>query len=161
VLADAPEMNAEELACCRANWNNVILEGRKPGQVIGMGCGERKEPLAQVGKALFADLQRVAKVLDSCSGTKYLEVCLKLEEMFDNPQLTFSGRLLEKIKAQGIGGYGLSLAEEYHQQLVNTAYEVLTDDAFEHERISSIKRQADLEKSDTISFDEYLKLHAG
>ncbi len=38
---------------------------------------------------------------------------------------------------------------------------MLTDDAFEHERISSIKRQADLEKSDTISFDEYLKLHAG
>lgn len=95
VLADAPEMSASELACCRSNWNNVILEGRKPGQVIGMGCGERREPLAQVGKALFADLKRVANVLDCCSGTKYMEVCVKLEEMFDNPELTFSGRLLE------------------------------------------------------------------
>lgn len=161
VLADAPEMSASELACCRSNWNNVILEGRKPGQVIGMGCGDVKEPLAQVGKALFADLQRVAKVLDCCSETKYLEVCLNLEQMFDNPELTFSGRLLEQIKAQGIGHYGLSLAEQYYQELINSPYETLTENEFDHERISSIKRQADLENSDTISFDEYVKIHAG
>ncbi len=55
--------------------------------------------------------------------------------MFDNPAINLLWQIIRrKIKAQGIGGYGLSLAEEYHQQLVNTAYEVLTDDAFEHER---------------------------
>ncbi len=47
-------MNAEELACCRANWNNVILEGRKPGQkLLAWVVVKEKEPLAQVGKSAF------------------------------------------------------------------------------------------------------------
>ncbi|MCI4192822.1 glutamate--cysteine ligase, partial [Dickeya dianthicola] len=29
-LADAPEMSEAELLCTRKNWNQVILEGRKP-----------------------------------------------------------------------------------------------------------------------------------
>ncbi|MGQ3520041.1 glutamate--cysteine ligase, partial [Acinetobacter baumannii] len=63
-LADAPEMTSDELLCTRKNWNRVILEGRKPGQTIGIGCGASHEPLEKVGKALFADLRRVAEVLD-------------------------------------------------------------------------------------------------
>lgn len=38
VLADAPEMSADELLCTRTNWNRVILEGRKPGLTLGIGC---------------------------------------------------------------------------------------------------------------------------
>ncbi len=37
-LADAPEMSSSELACTRVNWNRVILEGRKPGLTLGIGC---------------------------------------------------------------------------------------------------------------------------
>ncbi|MBL3036173.1 glutamate--cysteine ligase, partial [Klebsiella pneumoniae] len=49
-LADAPEMSSDELLCTRTNWNRVILEGRKPGLTLGIGCESAQFPLAQVGK---------------------------------------------------------------------------------------------------------------
>ncbi len=64
-LADAPEMSSSELACTRVNWNRVILEGRKPGLTLGIGCETAQFPLPQVGKDLFRDLKRVAQTLDS------------------------------------------------------------------------------------------------
>ncbi|NHB98330.1 glutamate--cysteine ligase [Photorhabdus stackebrandtii] len=161
VLAEAPEMSSDELECCRKNWNRVILEGRKPGQMIGFGCGSVEEPLAKVGKELFNDLKRVAEILDSCSGTQYRKVCEELIAMFDDSSLTLSARVLEKMKTQGIGGFGLELADKYHHQLINEKYEVISDKQFAIERRASLERQDALEHEDTISFDEYLKQQAG
>ncbi|KAA1181117.1 glutamate--cysteine ligase [Photorhabdus heterorhabditis] len=161
VLAEAQEMSSDELDCCRKNWNRVILEGRKPEQVIGLGCGSVEEPLAKVGKKLFNDLKRVAVILDSCSGTQYQKVCEELIAMFDDSSLTLSARVLEKMKTQGIGSFGLELADEYHQQLINEEYEVISDEQFAIERRASVERQDALEQEDTINFDEYLKQQTG
>ncbi|WP_118986823.1 glutamate--cysteine ligase [Photorhabdus sp. CRCIA-P01] len=161
VLAEAPEMGSDELDCCRKNWNRVILEGRKPEQMIGLGCGSVEEPLVNVGKKLFSDLKRVATILDSCSGTQYQKVCEELIAMFDDSSLTLSARVLEKVKSQGIGGFGLELADEYRQQLINEEYEVISDEQFAIERRTSVERQDALEREDTMSFDEYLKQQTG
>ena len=161
VLADAPEMSADELACARHNWNRVILEGRKPGQEIGIGCGREKQPLQKVGHALFNDLLRVADVLDTCSGTQYREVCEALKAQFDDPELTFSGRMLALIKEAGIGSYGLALADRYHEELTHEPYEVISEADFAEQWQASVDKQKAMEESDTISFDEYLALHGG
>ena len=161
VLADAPEMSADELACSRHNWNRVILEGRKPGQVIGIGCGREKQPLQKVGHALFNDLLRVADVLDSCSGMHYRQVCEALTAQFDDPELTFSGRMLALIKESGIGSYGLALADRYYDELSHEPYEVISEADFEEQRQASVDKQKAMEESDTLSFDEYLALHGG
>ncbi|MDC9605020.1 glutamate--cysteine ligase [Xenorhabdus griffiniae] len=159
-LADAPEMGNEELACCRGNWNKVILEGRKPGLSIGLGCGIEQQPLKIVGQELFRDLERVAEVLDACSGTQYQSVCKELVNMFEDPSLTFSARVLDKMKSQGIVGFGLELADQYHNELIEEHYSILSDENFSVEREVSVSRQYDLEQQDNMSFEEYLKLHA-
>ncbi|CDG16905.1 glutamate--cysteine ligase [Xenorhabdus doucetiae] len=160
-LADAPEMGSEELACCRGNWNKVILEGRKPGLSIGLGYGIEQQPLKVVGQELFRDLERVAEVLDACSGTQYQSVCKELVSMFEDPSLTFSARVLDKMKSQGIVGFGLDLADQYHNKLIEEHYSILNDETFSVERESSISRQHSLEQQDNMSFEAYLKLHAG
>ncbi|MBE8596736.1 glutamate--cysteine ligase [Xenorhabdus sp. BG5] len=160
-LADAPEMGNEELACCRGNWNKVILEGRKPGLSIGLGYGIEQQPLKIVGQELFRDLERVAEVLDACSGTQYQLVCKELVNMFEDPSLTFSARVLDKMKSQGIVGFGLELAGQYHNELIEEHYSILNDENFSVEREASVSRQHDLEQQDNMSFEEYLKLHAG
>ena len=125
-LADAPEMNSDELRCTRQNWNRVILEGRKPGQTIGIGCYDERKPLDQVGKDLFADLNRVAQVMDSQNGDHlYQDVCKELVAAFDDPELTYSARILKALKQQGVGNLGLELAEKYRQMLVSEPLEVL------------------------------------
>ncbi|CNG22855.1 glutamate--cysteine ligase [Yersinia similis] len=161
VLADAPEMSSDELLCTRKNWNRVILEGRKPGQTIGMGCSDSRQPLEKVGKALFADLRRVAEVLDGSDSTAYQQVCDELVALFDDPELTFSARILKVMQEKGIGGVGLELAEHYREMLQNEPLELLTEEQLSAERDASRRRQHELELKDKLSFEEYLALHGG
>lgn len=156
-LADAPEMSSDELLCTRQNWNRVILEGRKPGQTIGMGCDDARKPLAEVGKALFADLRRVAEVLDSQNGNhEYQDVCSQLVVGFDDPDQTYSARILREIKAAGKGSLGLEWADKYRQMLLQESLEILTPEALAAECAASWQRQRDLEANDKLSFEEYL-----
>ncbi|MCE1704383.1 glutamate--cysteine ligase, partial [Enterobacter hormaechei] len=89
------------------------------------------------------------------------KVCEELIATFDDSSLTLSARVLEKMKSQGIGGFGLELADEYHQQLISEKYEVISDEQFAIERRASVERQDALEREDTMSFDEYLKQQTG
>lgn len=158
VLADAPEMNNAELICCQRNWNRIIISGRKPGQTISIGCDNKCYPLSVIGHQLFADLLRVAKVLDEQNGNnQYQSVCYTLQTSFDNPELTLSGRWLQAIKDTGQNDIGLFLADKYHQQLITSPLQVLTEAQLDQESHDSLLRQQILEKSDTINFDEFLK----
>lgn len=156
-LADAPELSASELLCSRKNWNRVVMEGRKPGLVIGVGCSDTEHPLVEVGKALFADLRRVAEVLDSNEGsTQYQQVCDQLVASFDDPELTYSARILHAIKENGLTGAGVALAEQYRQMLCAEPLEILTEADFTQQVQESVAAQQALEASDSISFEDYL-----
>ncbi len=156
-LADAPEMSAEELMCTRTNWNSVILEGRKPGLMLSVDCGAAHIPLAEVGKALFQDLRRVAEILDGNNHNQlYRQASDALVAAFDNPELTFSARILQGMQEHGIGGLGLKLANDYRRMLCDEPLEILTEDALAAEQALSWQRQREREAADTMSFDEYL-----
>ncbi|MGP1930194.1 MAG: glutamate--cysteine ligase [Arsenophonus sp. ET-YP4-MAG3] len=161
VLADVPKMDEKELNYYQKNWNRVILEGRKPGQIIGIGCGESMRPLKEVGQILFDDLIRVAKVLDVIDNSRYHEICVQLIAMFENPELTYSGQILSTMIDQNVSQYGLKLAKTYYQQLTNEPYEVITDTEFINVRYASIYNQLAIEQTDKISFEKYLKIHLG
>lgn len=157
-LVDAPEMSSEELLCTRSNWNRVILQGRKPGLMLGMGCGAAQFPLPKVGSDLFRDLRRVAQTLDGVyGGDDYQKVCDELVVCFDNPELTLSARILCSMIEQGIGETGRTLAEKYRTLLREEALEILTVADFAAERDASWVMQQQIEASDSEPFDEWLK----
>ncbi|OON36549.1 glutamate--cysteine ligase [Izhakiella australiensis] len=157
-LADAPDMSSEELLCTRKNWNRVILEGRKPGLLMSIGCEESQRPLAEMGKALFEDFRSVARILDEQQGSNdYQQVCDLLAACFDDPELTYSARILHAMKDTGIVGTGLALAEQYRHMLTEEAFEILTPDSFTEEAKNSWAKQKDIEASDTLSFEDYLE----
>lgn len=156
-LADAPEMSSDELQCSRQNWNRVVLEGRKPDLKIAVGCGEAEYSLVEVGKTLFADLRRVAEALDSNQGTtEYQQVCDELVASFDDPELTYSARILKAMKESGVTGTGIALAEQYQQLLVNEQLEVLKPEDFARQAQASVAAQQQLEANDTLDFETYL-----
>ncbi|OCG02850.1 glutamate--cysteine ligase [Gilliamella sp. wkB112] len=157
-LAPAPEMSSDELECAKRNWNRVVIEGRKPGLKIGFGCDNYYEPLAKVGHDLFKDLLRVADVLDHQDDKQnYRKVCERLDLMFDQPELTLSARTLQSISDLGTADFGLALANQYKKQLMSEPLELLTDSDFIHQRDLSLEKQKKKEKSDTMSFDQYLQ----
>lgn len=157
-LAPAPEMSSDELECAKLNWNRVIMEGRKPGQTIGLGCDDYREPLAKVGHDLFKDLLRVADVLDHLDNSQpYRQVCERLNVMFDQPELTLSAKTLDAISHSGIEKFGFTLAEQYKQELLAKPLALLTEQDFVQQRNLSLAKQQQREANDTLSFDEYLK----
>lgn len=157
-LAPAPEMSSDELQCAKVNWNRVIMEGRKPGQIISMGCDSYQQPLAKVGHDLFKDLLQVADVLDHKDDQKrYRKVCERLDTMFDNPELTLSARTLQAISDVGTATFGLALAKQYKQQLNAEPLQLLTETDFSYQKRQSLEKQLLKEQNQTMSFDEYLR----
>ncbi|ELQ6226558.1 glutamate--cysteine ligase [Cronobacter turicensis] len=160
-LADAPEMSSDELLCTRANWNRVILEGRKPGLTLGIGCETAQFPLEKVGKDLFRDLRRVAQTLDGIhGGQEYQQVCDRLVACFDDPELTYSARILRSMIENGIGGTGRMLADNYRTMLREEPLQTLHEDDFRQEQAASLARQREIEAADTEPFDEWLTKQA-
>ncbi|MDK1226833.1 glutamate--cysteine ligase [Cronobacter turicensis] len=160
-LADAPEMSSDELLCTRANWNRVILEGRKPGLTLGIGCETAQFPLEKVGKDLFRDLRRVAQTLDGIhGGQEYQQVCDRLVACFDDPALTYSARILRSMIENGIGGTGRMLADNYRTMLREEPLQTLHEEDFRQEQAASLARQREIEAADTEPFDEWLTKQA-
>ena len=93
-------------------------------------------------------------------GDAYQEVCDQLVECFDNPELTFSARILRSMIDQGIGGTGRSLAAEYREMLMHEPLEVLSEADFVAERDASVVRQKEIEAADTESFEAFLARQA-
>ncbi|EOC0416889.1 glutamate--cysteine ligase [Cronobacter malonaticus] len=160
-LADAPEMSSDELLCTRTNWNRVILEGRKPGLTLGIGCETAQFPLEKVGKDLFRDLRRVAQTLDGINGgQEYQQVCDRLVACFDDPELTYSARILRSMIENGIGGTGRMLADNYRNMLREEPLQALHEEDFRQEQAASLARQREIEAADTEPFDEWLAKQA-
>jgi glutamate--cysteine ligase len=114
-----------------------------------------------VGKDLFADLRRVAQTLDSIDGGEaYQKVCDELVASFDNPELTFSARILRSMLESGIGGTGKALGDEYRTMLREEPLEILSEADFEAEREASWARQRQIEAADTEPFSELVARHA-
>ncbi|WMY96364.1 MAG: glutamate--cysteine ligase [Arsenophonus sp.] len=157
VLADAPMMDQKELYKCQKNWNRVILEGRKPGQIITVNYGKSVSSLKKIIKKLFDDLLKIANVLDISGNTHYCEIFSQLIVMIENPELTYSGQLLPLMIEEGIIQYGLKLANIYYQELKNEPYEIITNMEFLNVSNASIVEQLKMEKEDTINFDVYLQ----
>jgi glutamate--cysteine ligase len=159
-LADAPYMNAQEVLCTRSNWNKVILEGRKPGLTLEVDCGSPQQPLADIGKSLFHDLRRVAVIIDNNNNNQqYQQACDALVASFDDPELTYSARILQAMQQQGIATLGLNLANEYRQTLCTEPLDVLNEEQFATEQAASWLRQREIEAADKLSFEQYLAQH--
>lgn len=153
-LADSPTMSNDELLCTRENWNRVILQGRKPGLLLSVGCETARYPLDEAGTALFSALGQLAKILDSInSDNQYQQVCEQLLPCFAQPELTLSARVLQNRMMEN----GMQLAQQYRQQLSGEALEILTDDDFDKQRQCALQRQQELEMQSAPPFDQWLQ----
>ncbi|MXP67772.1 glutamate--cysteine ligase [Pantoea sp. Aalb] len=152
ILADSPEMSTNELTCIRKTWNRIVLEGRKPDQIIIFGCQENEYKLLEIVEALFADLYRIAKILDrSHAITHYQHLCKQLFKSFKDPELTYSARILQLIKKNGLIETGMSLSNKYYSLLFKEPLEIFTNDDFTRQAHESIIAQKILEIKDRFN----------
>lgn len=87
-------------------------------------------------------------------------MCDELVASFDDPELTFSARILRSMLEEGIGGTGRELADQYRTMLREEPLEILREDDFIAEREASVKRQQKVEAEDSEPFEALLARHA-
>ncbi len=157
-LKESAPMKEGDLECWRNNWNNVILEGRKPGLEFKLCCDQAPNSLVHWGKLMFAQLQEIAIEMDKAhGGNDYQSVCQTLSSWIDDPELTISGRLLNNIRqAGGIGKVGCQLGEQYRDELLAHQYQVYNQQMMEAEVVRSRQAQQEIENADQLSFDDFL-----
>ncbi|MFO6422761.1 glutamate--cysteine ligase [Motilimonas sp. KMU-193] len=141
----------------KANFTKVVLEGRKPGLTLEISREEMTIPAW--GEKLLGEWQQVAAILDRDNHTQDFSKALNaLAPSFEDPELTLSGQLLEKLKANGLdnGDFAMQLSQRYQQVLLEQDYQFWSEQDFIDFKLASEKQQAEIEAADTLSFDEFL-----
>ncbi len=157
-LSDSEPMGGCELECWRANWRKVIAEGRKPGLDLQIGCNGEELAMTEWANRVFAEFAEVAKVMDLANGNNtYSDVIAELAEWITHPEKTFSAQMLEQIKEKGgIGSVGRYLNQHHDDFYKQYQLRYFSKEVLEQEVIDSVKRQEELEASDSVDFDTFL-----
>jgi len=160
LIKDVGPTSNNELCCWKDNWNRVIKEGRKPGLMLALGgCSKNELTLSDYTKQIFSDLQLIAIEMDIANGgEKYQQTCKELMTWIENPELTISGRLLEKTRELGgIGQVGCAYGSQYREYHLTNNYTVYSEKEMLNEVDTSIRAQEEIEQSDKLNFDEFLE----
>jgi len=150
-------MDAEQYHETEVNLSAVVDHGRDPELMLL----NVQQPIGLSTWALqmFSEMQEVALVLDNANSTTDYSVALELEKQkIIDPSLTPSAKILERLVRQQSdnGSFGLALAEDYKQQLIDSDYEFMNAEVLaEHARLS-IDKQRIIEQQDNVSFDDFL-----
>lgn len=157
-LSDSDLMGGCELECWRANWRKVIVEGRKPGLELQIGCQGEVLGLTEWAHRVFAEFAEVAKVLDLAhGGTQYSDVVSELVTWIDQPEKTLSAQMLDQIREKGgIGSVGRFLNQHHDDFYQQYQMRYFSTEQLEQESVDSVKKQQALEVSDSVDFDTFL-----
>ncbi|WP_073580351.1 glutamate--cysteine ligase [Vibrio quintilis] len=158
-LSGSEFMDGCELECWRDNWKKVILEGRKPGLELQIGCHGEVLTLQQWALRVFKELELIADMIDSqLGGNAYRSVCQELSGWINQPELTLSGQLLHLIRESGgLGETGRYLGEKYRQEHLVHPYSFYTEQQMSEEAARSVLSQKQTEEDDEKSFDDFLE----
>ncbi|MFV0574546.1 MAG: glutamate--cysteine ligase [Vibrio sp.] len=157
-LKNSEPMKAGDKDCWRATWNKVILEGRKPDLSFKLCANQEENTLKHWGHVIFDQLTEIAVEMDKANGgNEYQAVCQTLRGWIDDPELTNSARLLNKIReAGGIGKVGCDFGEQYRDELLAHQYQIYNQEMMEQEVLNSVQKQAAIEQADILNFDDFL-----
>ena len=134
------------------------VEGRDTAfQLIDRGT---ERPLTAWATEIMRDVRAIAEIIDRGEGgNDYVQAVDAQSELIKNPEATPSARVLEELRQTKTAFYHVAMAsarghKEYFFEIEPLGGKRLR--VYEDEARNSIRRQQEIEKSDEISFEEYL-----
>jgi glutamate--cysteine ligase len=104
-------------------------------------------------------MRPICALLDQGSLDKPYQLALQQQlAMVDNPALTPSARILACMKEniQEFGCFAANTSALHKQYFMSQPLDAQARQKFEELAAASLKKQAEIEKSDTLNFDDYL-----
>lgn len=155
LLEESPSHDDPLCQSVRDNVMTTVYRGRVPDTLIKDGDSERS--IKDWGSAILASVQAVADAMgNGNSGSRSVSVQM---DKLENPDLTPSARILEDMRRESVPffRFAMNKALEHRQHFLSQPLDEEGRKAFEALSEQSTVDQREIEQSDSISFDEYLK----
>ena len=158
LLHSSPALSQSEVTANDENLLLVAHQGRKPG--LDLWQGEEKISLQDWASELCHEMTAVASLLDRANYCEnfFSSVKSQIASVFD-PDLTPSARMLADMKQHGEGflHHAQRMSMHHNQYYKNHPLTETKVQFFENMARDSLAKQQQMEKNDSISFDEYLE----
>jgi glutamate--cysteine ligase len=157
-IKPSAEISAQQSTHFSNNLSAIVTEGRNPE--LQLEIDGNTQTVADWGEWLTNELKALAVVLDkSGNEERYKAAIAHIAPRFSTPELTSSARVIAQIIEQKTdnGVLALNMSRLYKQQLIEQPYKLWSDQYFEEQKITSLKKQQQIEESDETNFDDFLK----
>ena len=156
LLKESPPCDSEERQFIANNQAHVVCEGRKPGLMLQSINGDIS--LVEWGEQLISGAEQIAEILDSAHGTTdYSKACQNQRAKLLDPELTPSAKVLTELKSgKSFFTFAQEQAKQQQDYFEKNPLPASQQQQFEQESQESLKRQADIEATEQIPFDQYL-----
>jgi len=157
LLSESPAITAREESEIHENKRRVVDSGRHP--CLRLIHDNREISLNRWAKQLFLELGQVAELLDNSNQTdSYSKTIKRLSGWIDDPEMTFSGRIVTEIRERGDGFFYLGMdyskrhAEYFKQSSLSKDEQQCFMDAAEKSHLEQQKLEANTDQT----FEQFL-----
>lgn len=157
-LTPSEELDCDQQNALHNNMDEIVVRGRDP-QLTLNDCGVTKS-VTEWGLSLFDEMSGVAELLDKANGTQKYSTALSIEkEKIIDSSLTPSAKLLDYLnnKEGSLTKLALDNAQRYKEELQARDYQFFQHGYFIEQALTSFEQQQQIEQSDELSFDDFLK----
>lgn len=157
LLHDSPPQASDELQTNNSNQLLVANQGRKPGLMLSKNGAAIS--LHDWAHQILEAMQPICHLLDEGSLDRPYQLALQQQmAVIDNPSLTPSARILACMREsdQEFGCFASNTSALHKHYFTAQPLDPQAQRQFEDMAANSIKKQAEIEAADTLSFDEFL-----
>jgi len=157
LLSDSPSMSPWERVEIDKNKNSVAHQGRKPGLKLHRDGSEIS--LRCWGEELVEQMAPIAELLDlGEKGSPYQDAMDQQYAILIDPEKSPSARVLREMSQQGEAFFHFAKrrSQSYQHKMCETKVAPKREQLFRDAVTESNLRRAEIERSDTLSFDDYL-----
>ncbi|MGE0482737.1 MAG: glutamate--cysteine ligase [Gammaproteobacteria bacterium] len=160
LLEESPALTAAELRGIEYNELTVALRGRTPG--LELIAPEGKRSLRAWSLEICDRMQAICEALDANeNGTPYGDALRVQIEALRHPELLPSARVLDTLarEKQQFHNYAMALSVGYADALRGNPPDTAIEQRFAELARVSHAEQADIEASDDMSLDDYIRAY--
>jgi glutamate--cysteine ligase len=159
-LEESPAISEQEGELLARNFARAVKEGRKPGLTLTRNGTEI--PLRTWGEELLERIRPAAELLDALrGGTEHVDALAQQAPKLADPDRTPSAAVLRALAEHGNSFAAFGLAQSERHAAYFRAHPPTPDEEAYFTRLAeqSLAEQAELERTQTGSFDDYVKAY--
>jgi len=157
LFAQSEPITAREMGENTANFDRVVLKGRHPD--LCLTVQNTCVPLADIANNILNEILPFAEMLDNTYATNdHLNELNRLRAQLEDLDQTYSGKIVKEIEArkEGFFPFALELSNRHKEEFIKHPLSSERLAYYQEIAEESHRKKAEIEASDSISFEAFL-----